>query len=1080
MNADPLPAYNLPESAEQSAGRLLFWITAAASLLGAVTIAMLAPARTGSSHWAAVGAALALGLGCAVVAGSSARQHFPMRTALCVMGVLAMAVIGGVSVVLHEGLRSPLFGFIALIVCGVGAITGLRQSLLLGGTAWATVGAIGALEYQGITVAHAASASPLAMAVLFQGLLIACAGLSGRLIARALAAAMLAAADREERFRGLLRIAADWYWEQDRDFRFTHVSLANEKLPGGFLSDRLNRTPWQVPGMGLTPAQLDAHRADLEAHRPFTGLLARRRNAAGRSRTVSISGEPRFDADGSFSGYWGVGRDVTDEVRARRAVAATETRYREIFTRSPSPLMLHRRGVVFDANDAAAQLFGFESATAMNGAQLLNLFPAGASRELFIERIARLEGMPLGAGLPVTDFQLRALDGRPLSVQATGVRVDASGGPANLTIVFDVTARTLAERALRRSETMLSQLFATSPDGLALIDTESGRYALVNAAFCRVTGYASDEVVGRTQSEVGLWQSPNEFAELLIRLGREGSARDMQAVFIAKSGAQVSMLLSAGRFAMDHRDYLVINARDVTLSERTRLQHAAILERASIGIAFTREGRFVQANPFFERMFGWGSGALPGEPGSVVWANDDDYREIGVLAEPLLSAGQPFEAERELCRRDGGRFWCRLLAQVVDRADPVHGGTIWIAEDVTERRRLDAALAAARDAAEAANRAKSAFLANTSHEIRTPLNGLLGLTRLAMDDNLPSAKRQQYLTQILESAQGLAGIMSDILDVSKIEAGRFSLDDVAFDLHEALTAVHQGHEPLAGAKGLALRLAIEPQLPRVVRGDPLRLRQILANFITNALKFTERGQVLIDASRGASGRLRFAVSDTGPGIAAKAQAQLFEPFSQGDSSTTRRYGGTGLGLSICREIAVLMGGSVGVQSTPGRGSIFWAELPLQLAALADGPVSTEAADRALLQGRRVLMAEDNPVNMMIAVAMLEHWGVEVAQAEDGRAAVDAVHAAARAGRPFELVVMDVQMPVMGGHEATAELRRHYDAATLPIVALTAAALVSERETALAAGMNDFLTKPIDATKLRQTLARVLAGRGRAF
>jgi PAS domain S-box-containing protein len=608
-----------------------------------------------------------------------------------------------------------------------------------------------------------------------------------------------------------------------------------------------------------------------------------------------------------------------------------------------------------------------------------------------------------------------------------------------------------------------------------LIDTESGRYALVNAAFCRVTGYASDEVVGRTQSEVGLWQSPNEFAELLIRLGREGSARDMQAVFIAKSGAQVSMLLSAGRFAMDHRDYLVINARDVTLSERTRLQHAAILERASIGIAFTREGRFVQANPFFERMFGWGSGALPGEPGSVVWANDDDYREIGVLAEPLLSAGQPFEAERELCRRDGGRFWCRLLAQVVDRADPVHG-----AEDVTERRRLDAALAAARDAAEAANRAKSAFLANTSHEIRTPLNGLLGLTRLAMDDNLPSAKRQQYLTQILESAQGLAGIMSDILDVSKIEAGRFSLDDVAFDLHEALTAVHQGHEPLAGAKGLALRLAIEPQLPRVVRGDPLRLRQILANFITNALKFTERGQVLIDASRGASGRLRFAVSDTGPGIAAKAQAQLFEPFSQGDSSTTRRYGGTGLGLSICREIAVLMGGSVGVQSTPGRGSIFWAELPLQLAALADGPVSTEAADRALLQGRRVLMAEDNPVNMMIAVAMLEHWGVEVAQAEDGRAAVDAVHAAARAGRPFELVVMDVQMPVMGGHEATAELRRHYDAATLPIVALTAAALVSERETALAAGMNDFLTKPIDATKLRQTLARVLAGRGRAF
>ena len=1078
MNADPLPPYNSPESAEQSAGHLLFWITSAASFIGAATIATLAPARAESSHLTVIGAAVALGVVSALVAGRSQRPRFPMRAALCVVGALAMGLIGGISIVLQEGLRSPLFGFIALIVCVVGAVTGWRQSLLMGGMALVAVGGIGALEYRGITIAHAASASPLAMAVLFQCLLIACACLSGRLIERALCTTMRAATEREARFRGLLRIAADWYWEQDREFRFTHVSLANEKLPGGFLTDRLNRTPWQVPGVGLTPAQLDAHRADLEAHRPFSGLLARRRNAAGRSRMVSISGEPRFEADGSFSGYWGVGRDVTDEVRARRAVAATETRYREIFTRSPSPLMLHRRGVVFDANEAAAQLFGFESATAMNGAQLLSLFTIGASRELFIERIARLEGMPLGAGLPVTDFQLRALDGRPLSVQATGVRVDAAGGPANLTIVFDVTARTVAERALRRSETMLSQLFATSPDGLALIDTDSGRYALVNAAFCRVTGYTSDEVVGRTQTEVGLWQSPNEFAELLIRLGREGTARDMQAVFIAKSGAQVSMLLSAGRFAMDNRDYLVINARDVTVSERTRLQHAAILERASIGIAFTREGRFVQVNPFFERMLGWAPGALPGEPGSAVWASDDDYREIGSLAAPLLSIGQAFEAERELRRRDGSRFWCRLLAQVVDRADPTHGGTIWIAEDVTERRRLDAALAAARDAAEAANRAKSAFLANTSHEIRTPLNGLLGLARLAMDDDLPSHKRQQYLAQILESAQGLAGIMSDILDVSKIEAGKFSLEDVGFDLHETLTAIHQGYESLASVKGLALRLAIDPQLPRVVRGDPLRLRQILTNFITNALKFTERGQVLIDASRSTNGTVRFAVSDTGPGIAAEAQAQLFEPFSQGDSSTTRRYGGTGLGLSICREIAVLMGGSVGVQSTPGRGSIFWAELPLKLAVPADSSASTEAADRALLQGRRVLMAEDNPVNMMIAVAMLEHWGVEVAQAEDGRAAVDAAHAAARAGRPFELVVMDVQMPVMGGHEATAELRRHYDASTLPIVALTAAALVSERETAIAAGMNDFLTKPIDATKLRQTLARVLANRGR--
>ena len=271
------------------------------------------------------------------------------------------------------------------------------------------------------------------------------------------------------------------------------------------------------------------------------------------------------------------------------------------------------------------------------------------------------------------------------------------------------------------------------------------------------------------------------------------------------------MLMSAARFAMDGRDYLVINARDVTETERTRLEHAAILERASIGIAFTRDRRFVQANPRFEAIFGWDLGELAGKPGAVVWADDDDYAEVGRLAGPLLSAGQPFEIEREMRRKDGSRFWCRLLAQVVDRSHPSHGGTIWIADDVTERRRLDAALAAARDAAEAASRAKSAFLANTSHEIRTPLNGLLGLARLAMRPDIGTERRHHYLEQILDSAQSLAGILSDILDFSKIEAGKIALEDMPFDLREALAGVHQSYRTMAEAKGLSLRAGDRPR-----------------------------------------------------------------------------------------------------------------------------------------------------------------------------------------------------------------------------------------------------------------------------
>lgn len=1053
-------------------GRFFFGTNALAGLAGALILTVLPPGLPPAQRALIVGCIGLFALICALTTHLSARPRFPMNAALCVVAVAAMALTGLVGVLLGEGLRSPPLAFCGLIVCVVGAITGVRSGLALGAVAMLGMGAMAWAESTG-RIEGLTAPTPLAMVLLYHWLVVVCGVVGGSLISRVLDRYLHAAAEREQRFRGLLRIAVDWYWEQDEQFRFTWMSDTGAEVAGGARGERMPRRPWEIADMGLSEDELDAHRADLESHRPFNGVLARRRDAAGQWRTVSLSGEPQFGANGVFSGYWGVARDVTDEVFAQRAVAASETRYRELFTRSPSPLFLHRRGMVFDANEAAARLFGFANAAAMNGLDIAALFPFGPTRDRVVERMDRLEAMAVGDGLPVTDFQLQAVDGRALSVQATAVRVDTASGPANLSIFFDITARKAVEGALRRSEAMLSHLFATSPDCITLTDMATGRYAMVNAAFTRLTGWGGDEAVGRSALELGLWCDPGMPERLRAVLERDGKVVDMPAEFVTRRGERVSTLLSAGRFVMDQRDYLVLNTRDVTESERTRLQHAAILERASIGIAFTRDARFVEANPFFERMFGWEPGELPGEPGSVVWPGAEDYQEVSELAGPLLSAGRPFEIERRMRRKDGSTFRCRLLAQVVDRNEPRRSGTIWIAEDVTERRRLDDALAAARDAAEAASRAKSAFLANTSHEIRTPLNGLLGLTRLAMEVDLPPERRQQYLAQILDSAQGLAGIMSDILDVSKIEAGKFALDDTAFDLREALTAVHHAYESLAAVKGLTLRLAIDARLPLNVRGDPVRLRQILSNFITNALKFTERGEVRIDATRTDAGGLRLAVSDTGPGVPAETQARLFQPFSQGDTSTTRRFGGTGLGLSICRELAQLMGGTVGVQSTPGQGSTFWAELPLPGSAPQQAPSSTEASDLARLQGARVLLAEDNPVNMMIAVAMLEQWGVRVEQVVDGRAAVDAVHAAARAGAPFDVVVMDVQMPVMGGHEAARELRRHYGPTVLPILALTAAALVSERDEALAVGMNDFLTKPIDAGKLRHALAGLI-------
>ncbi|MFL6662359.1 MAG: PAS domain S-box protein [Rhizobacter sp.] len=757
--------------------------------------------------------------------------------------------------------------------------------------------------------------------------------------------------------------------------------------------------------------------------------------------------------------------------------AASEIRYRELFQRSPTPLLLHRNGVVFDANAAAAAMLGFATPQEMQGFDLRQAYTDPDSLQRLLERLALLEAMPAGGGLPTDEFHMVSRTGRPLTVQATAARVETADGPCSMALYFDITERVEAEAALRRSQAMLTHLIDTSPDCITLTELATGRYQLVNKAFERITGYTLDEVADRTATEIGIWAEPHYRDRLIAAVHEHGVVEEQPAIIRGKSGQLIAMKISGACFEMNGREYLVLNGRDVTQAERARLEHEAILANASIGIAYTRSGMFQHTNPSFDRMFGWAPGLLPGQPTTVIWPHPDDYHSMRHEAGPVLSRGQPYEVERQMLRADGSLFWCRMRGQAIDTASPGSGGTIWIAEDVTARRQVDQALADARDAAEAASRAKSAFLANTSHEIRTPLNGLLGLARLAMQGGLDEVRRQQYLAQIFDSAHSLAGIISDILDLSKIEAGKITLESVPFGLRDTLLSAHDGYRSLAEAKGLELALDIDPAVPPTVLGDPVRVRQILTNFLTNALKFTERGGVRIHGSALQPGMVRIAVSDSGPGIDPDTQQRLFRPFSQADDSTTRRFGGTGLGLSICRELAHLMGGDVGVESIPGTGSTFWAVLPLPPAAAPDSAHGglDVLADR--LCGARVLMVEDNPVNMMIAVAMLEQWGVDVTQATDGRMALDAVELAARQGRLFDAILMDVQMPHMSGHETARELRKHYDARRLPIIALTAAALVSEREQAMASGMNEFLTKPIDALKLKEALAHAIAQKG---
>ena len=1063
-------AVETPDAVRRLVGPLYFGTAIGAALAGAAIFGLLPTPVSAATRAVLCAAFIAYALFAAWALRSSRRSSFPMNKALLAVSVIALVMSVAASVALGDGLRNPAIAFGALVVCMLGAVAGVRHGMALAGLSALSVGALAWGHLSGRLPAPPGAVSVQVLGAI-HGLLIACGVAGGAMVSRVLDHYLADSAERERRIRELLGIAVDWYWEQDEEFRFTRVT--ESRAGGATLSPQraIGRTPWEHTGLGLDDDQLDAHRADLEAHRPFSNLVTSSHDAQGRLRHLALSGEPKFDADGVFQGYWGVGRDVTAQVRAQHAVAASETRYRTLFARSPSPLVLHRRGTVLDANEAAARLFGYRDAQAMKGSNVLDHFTAVEQRQTVRERMAQSDQLAVGQALPVVDYQMNALDGRPFAVQATAVCVDSVAGPALLTIYVDITARKAAEAALRRSEALLSHLFATSPDCLTLTEFDSGRYALVNDCFLQVAGYRREEVIGRTALELGIWQQQGDRDAFAETIRRQGSVQGLPVTFRRRDGRRIPMLISGARFDFDGQRFLVLAARDVSASEQTRLEVEAILNTVTLAIAFVREQRIVRINARHREMFGWSEDELRSATLSVLWPDPSGFQGMRRQAITKLRQKHGYECETQLKRRDGSLFWCRLQAQSVDPSNPIGGGTIWSAEDITERRQTQQALADARDAAEAASRAKSAFLANTSHEIRTPLNGLLGLARLALQPGQTEQRRQQYLAQIVDSTQSLAGIISDILDLSKVEAGRITLEDVAFGLRDTIASVHHAYLSLAEGKDLALVLSIADEVPETVRGDPLRVRQILTNLVANAIKFTERGSVRIEAGV-RDDRIRLAVHDTGPGIDAETQQRLFEPFSQADDSTTRRYGGTGLGLSICRELAQLMGGSVGVNSAPGYGSAFWADLPLPAAA-ASLPLRSGNELLAPLQGGRVLIAEDNPVNMLIAVAMLEQWGLDVAQAADGAAAVEAVNAAAAAGRPFDLVLMDVHMPVLSGHAAVRQLRERFDAEALPIVALTAAALTSERDEALAAGMNDFLTKPIDVARLRETLARHL-------
>jgi PAS domain S-box-containing protein len=631
----------------------------------------------------------------------------------------------------------------------------------------------------------------------------------------------------------------------------------------------------------------------------------------------------------------------------------------------------------------------------------------------------------------------------------------------------------------------LSELvFETDPDL---------RWTYLNPAWTDITQYAVEEGLGRSVLDFTLEDEKPRIASTFKPLfkGEVESLRD-QFRYLAKDGSVRTLEVFARARRDESGTFLGYtgSVNDVTtrmLAERAIKDQLHFVERLIDSIPnaiYVKDchGRYMIFNTAFEQIFAIERVAWIGktvfelldDAGEAMWHQQHDdamfHGQIGT---------QSFE--RHLRARNGRELDALYHKSLFVDANGKAAGIVGIITDISDRKAVEQAVLEARDAAEIANQAKSDFLANMSHEIRTPMNAVIGMTQLVLDTELDEQQRE-FMTLVKQSADSLLNIIDDVLDFSKIEAGRMSFERIPFSLRECIDSAISTLGPRAENKNLNLSSEVDERIPDVVCGDPHRLRQVLLNLLSNAIKFTAAGSVDVDVSLDAiSGKrvdLCFSVKDSGIGIPADKLDLIFESFSQADTSTTRRYGGTGLGLAICKRLVAGMGGQVWVDSEPGRGSTFFFSAVLDLASEEE-----EAASMALLRTPQamsplhLLLAEDNPVNQTLAVRMLVNMGHSVELVENGQQCLDKLHDRAAEEPAFDAVLMDLQMPIMGGLEACSLIRareQQFALPHMPIIAMTAHALRGDRERCFEAGMDGYVTKPVLAGALHAELLRVLS------
>ncbi len=811
-----------------------------------------------------------------------------------------------------------------------------------------------------------------------------------------------------------------------------------------------------------------------------------------RSVHVSLTVSPIKDESGNIFGAATIARDIGPRRTAELTMHAHASQFRALFERSRDCIYIHDfSGRFLDANPAALQLLGYERGDIPS--LTFDSFLDAVQMPTAARAIGELQAT--GTQKELLEFRLRPRGGGFVDVETNSAIIPYGAGYAILGMAREITGRKQAEEALRESEERFRILADGCPIPIWVTDA-GGENWFVNRTYREFFRLDDETAQHRNWHPLLHPEDAGAYVESFSRAIREHAPFQAEVRVRRADGAWRWMAsyaeprLSPGGNFLGH----VGLSQDITERKKSEESLRASEEKFRqlaenihqvFWMAKADGAQMLYVSPAYEKIWGRSCADFIKDPSDWLEAIDPEDREVAKMEFRRQLTGELAETEYRMRAPCGDLKWVRNRAFPIRGADGRVVRVVGLAEDITPQKHADALLRQAAEAAEAASRAKSEFLANMSHEIRTPMNGVIGMAGLILDTAL-TAEQREFAEIVRSSGESLLAVINQILDFSKIEAGKLELEIVDFDLREVLDDVVQLLSAQAGQKGLALESSLGREVPVRLRGDCGRLRQILLNLVGNAVKFTARGGVAIEARLDRhdedSAVVRILVRDTGIGIPAARQAEIFYPFTQVDGSTTRKFGGTGLGLSIARQLVELMGGRIGVHSEQGKGSEFWFTAVFE--KQPEGASPDSACPSAAIHAARppaapppripwrILVAEDDITNQKVALAILSKLGCRADTVANGNEAL----ASMRRIR-YDLLLLDCQMPELNGYETSARIRdprsgvRH---PTIPIVALTAHALQGEREKCLAAGMNDYLPKPVHPSTVAAMLDKWLA------